>query len=60
MSRGPDYRHVFDDVTQVLGNMYLIQGDYARAVQSLEEGQSLASSCIRSDLETISLVSYFL
>ncbi|KAF8547590.1 TPR-like protein, partial [Imleria badia] len=41
---------------QVLGKMYLMQGDYVRAVQSLERGQGLASSCTGSDLETISLI----
>ncbi|KAF8552128.1 TPR-like protein [Imleria badia] len=41
---------------QVLGKMYLMQEDYARAVQSLEEGQRLASACIGSDLATISLI----
>ena len=39
--------------------MYLMQGDYARAVQSLRKGQDLASSYTGTDLETISLVSYF-
>ncbi|KAF8552779.1 hypothetical protein OG21DRAFT_1511030 [Imleria badia] len=41
---------------QVLGKMHLMQGDYARAVKSLERGQALASSCTGSDLETISLI----
>ncbi|KAF8554885.1 hypothetical protein OG21DRAFT_1508408 [Imleria badia] len=41
---------------QVLGKMYLMQGDNARAVESLERGQCLASSCTGSDLETISLI----
>lgn len=45
--------------TQVLGKMYLMQGDYARALQSLERVQDLASSCTGLDLETISLVNYF-
>ena len=39
--------------------MYLMQGDYACAVQSLEQGQGLASSCTGCHLETISLVSHF-
>jgi hypothetical protein len=39
--------------------MYHLQGDHVRAVQSLEEGQGLAPSCVGSDLETISLVSDF-
>lgn len=39
--------------------MYLMQGDYARALQSLERVQDLASSCTGLDLETISLVNYF-
>jgi hypothetical protein len=38
--------------------MYLMRGDYARAVQSLERGQGLASSCTGCHVETISLVSY--
>jgi hypothetical protein len=37
--------------------MYLMRSDYARAVQSLERGQGLASSCHGCHLETISLVS---
>ncbi|KAF8550350.1 TPR-like protein [Imleria badia] len=41
---------------QVLGKMYLMQGDYARAVKSLERGHVLASSCTGSDLETISFI----
>ncbi|KAF8554888.1 hypothetical protein OG21DRAFT_1496708 [Imleria badia] len=41
---------------QVLGKMHLMQGDYARAVQSLERGYDLASFCTGSDLETISLI----
>ncbi|KAF8547589.1 hypothetical protein OG21DRAFT_1527056 [Imleria badia] len=41
---------------QVLAKMYLMKGDYPRAVQSLERGQDLASSCTGSDLETISLI----
>ncbi|KAF8550593.1 TPR-like protein [Imleria badia] len=41
---------------QVLGKMYFVQGDYARAAESLERGQGLASSCTGSDLETISLI----
>ncbi|KAF8552132.1 hypothetical protein OG21DRAFT_1498629 [Imleria badia] len=41
---------------QVLRKMYLMQGDNARAEQSLERGQDLASSCTGSDLEIISLV----
>ncbi|KAF8547519.1 TPR-like protein [Imleria badia] len=41
---------------QVLGKMYLMQGDYALAVQSLEREKVLASSCTGSDLETISLI----
>ncbi|KAF8546271.1 hypothetical protein OG21DRAFT_1491411 [Imleria badia] len=44
---------------QVLANMYHLQGDHVRAVESLDKGQGLAPSCIGSDLETISLVSYF-
>ena len=39
--------------------MYLMRGDYARAVQSLELDQGLASSCTGCHLETISLVSRF-
>ena len=39
--------------------MYLMRGDYARAVQSLEQGQGLASTCTGCHLETISLVSHF-
>ena len=54
-----DRGRVLDDITQVLGNMYLVQGDFALAVQSLERGKGLASSCTGSDLDTISLVSYF-
>ncbi|KAH0839335.1 hypothetical protein J3R83DRAFT_17 [Lanmaoa asiatica] len=41
---------------QVLANMYHLQGDHVRAVQSLEEGQGLSPSCVGSDLETISLI----
>ncbi|KAF8549390.1 hypothetical protein OG21DRAFT_1500458 [Imleria badia] len=41
---------------QVLGQMYLMQGDYARAVRSLEQAKDLASSSTDSDLETISLI----
>ncbi|KAF8555588.1 TPR-like protein [Imleria badia] len=41
---------------QVLGKMYLMRGDYERAVQSLERGRSFASSCTGSDLETIALI----
>ena len=40
--------------------MYLMQGDYTRAVQSIERGQGLSSSCTGSDLDTISLVGRFL
>ena len=39
--------------------MYLMRGDYARAVESLERGQGLASSYTGCYLETISLVSRF-
>lgn len=38
--------------------MYHMQDDYAQAVESLEKGQDLASSCSGSNLKTISLVSY--
>ncbi|KAF8427620.1 hypothetical protein L210DRAFT_3136383 [Boletus edulis BED1] len=38
---------------QVLGKMYLMQGDYARAVQSLQDHTSSCTSC---NLETISLI----
>ncbi|KAF8547907.1 TPR-like protein, partial [Imleria badia] len=41
---------------QVLGKMYLMHGDYVRAVQSFERGEGLASSCTGSDLEIISLI----
>ncbi|KAF8550860.1 TPR-like protein [Imleria badia] len=41
---------------QVLGKMYLMQGDYARAVQSLERAQGIASSCTGSDLKIISFI----
>ncbi|KAF8550012.1 TPR-like protein [Imleria badia] len=41
---------------QVLANMYHLQGDHVRAVESLDKGQGLAPSCIGSDLETISLI----
>ncbi|KAF8549449.1 hypothetical protein OG21DRAFT_1447848 [Imleria badia] len=41
---------------QVLGKMYLMQGDYTRAVRSLERGLGLGSSCTGSALETISLI----
>ena len=40
--------------------MYLKQGDYVRAVESLERGQELASPSTGSDMETISLVTYIL
>ena len=40
--------------------MYLMRGDYARAVQSLERGEGLASTCTGYHLEAISLVSHFL
>ena len=43
----------------VHGKMYAVQGDYARAIQSLQRGQELASSYTGRDLETISLVSCF-
>ena len=36
--------------------MYLKQGDYVRAVESLERGKDLASSCTGSDMQAISLV----
>lgn len=39
--------------------MYLMQGDYSRAIQSLERGKDLTSSCAACDLEAISLVGYF-
>ena len=39
--------------------MYLMRGEYARAVQSLKRGQGLASSSTGCHLETISLVSHF-
>ena len=39
--------------------MYLMRGDYARAVQSLGRGQGLASSCTGCHLEVISFVSPF-
>ena len=38
--------------------MYLKQGDYVRAVESLERGRGLASPSTGSDMETISLVNY--
>ncbi|KAF8555608.1 hypothetical protein OG21DRAFT_1483747 [Imleria badia] len=42
--------------SQVLGKMFLMQGDYEGAVQSLERGRGHASSYSGSDLETISLI----
>ena len=37
--------------------MYLLRGDYANAIMSLERWQGLSLSPIDSDLEIISLVS---
>ncbi|KAF8552129.1 hypothetical protein OG21DRAFT_1486431 [Imleria badia] len=51
-----DCEQALDDMDQVLGKMYLMRGDYARAVQSLERGRSFASPCTGSDLETIALI----
>ena len=38
--------------------MYLKQGDYVRAVESLVRGQGIPSPSTGSDMETISLVNY--